>query len=206
MNYQEKLNGDLISQFRAKPRTNILLEALARQLQEVWQTCQDLQNKRNLNQAVGQQLDGIGDIVDLSRKAADKLLKSVVPNNSGLNDANYRNLLRRKILLNSSSCTYYQLIHAFQAFWPDSEIYCSEDPAFPATLIFSFATLDRQGEPISFGEMPLIHPAGVAVKYYFMLNSRNYLQAELNWFCPEPLLCGTLVSGEKFCGNRQEAS
>ncbi len=203
MNYQEKLNQDLVGQFRAKPRLETLLAALARQLQEVWQTYQDLRDKRNLEQATGQQLDGIGDIVALSRIEAAKLLRSVGSGSAALNDEKYRTLLQRKILLNSSSCTYYQLVNSLQTLCPGITIYYSEDPAFPATLTFSFDALDEEGDPVDFGEIPLIHPAGVATRYDFRLSKLKYLQTEISCFTSEPLLCGTVEAGEKFCGNKR---
>ena len=59
--YVQKLRDDLVEQFKGKPVIDALMEAVGDELNEVRQFYEDLRDKRNIQTAVGKQLDGIGD-------------------------------------------------------------------------------------------------------------------------------------------------
>ena len=134
--YFAKLYDDLIEQFKNKPNIAVFQKALARQLDELYSFFYQLRTLRWLQNAEGKQLDGIGNIVDLSRTEALKwssLAGQVVP----MNDDLYRMYLMFKIFLNTSEATYKDIVRALKMFWPYTPIYYSEDIDIPATMFFT---------------------------------------------------------------------
>ena len=71
--YVQKLRDDLVEQFKGKPVIDALMEAVGDELNEVRQFYEDLRDKRNIQTAVGKQLDGIGDNAVLTRLEAGAL-------------------------------------------------------------------------------------------------------------------------------------
>ena len=57
--FVQKLRDDLVEQFKGKPVIDALMEAVGDELNEVRQFYEDLRDKRNIQTAVGKQLDGI---------------------------------------------------------------------------------------------------------------------------------------------------
>ena len=55
--YVQKLRDDLVEQFKGKPVIDALMEAIGDELNEVRQFYEDLRDKRNIQTAVGKQLD-----------------------------------------------------------------------------------------------------------------------------------------------------
>ena len=60
VDYIQKLRDDLVEQFKGKPVIDALMEAVGDELNEVRQFYEDLRDKRNIQTAIGKQLDGIG--------------------------------------------------------------------------------------------------------------------------------------------------
>ena len=134
--YADKLREDMPHQFLGKQRTEALLEALADQLEEVQRAFSDLLVKRTLDAATGAQLDGIGDIVCLSRTEALQMvarLESV----STIDDDAYRNYLKWKIFKNTSSCTYREITQSIRAFWTRTDVMFAEKLTHPATIFLT---------------------------------------------------------------------
>jgi len=71
--YVELLRGDLVEQFKEKPVIDALVSAIGEQLNDVRRFYEDLRDRRGLQTSMGQQLDGVGDIVVLSRLEAGAL-------------------------------------------------------------------------------------------------------------------------------------
>ena len=140
--YLKKLENDMPQQFKDKPNIEVLLKALAKQLQEVYQFFADLRDKRSLQTAVGRQLDGIGDIVVLSRDDAD-MLAGLAERRLAMNDELYREYLLYKIHINTNTCTYLDVYRALKMFWNVSPLYYEERPEWPATMFFS-TPVDRK--------------------------------------------------------------
>lgn len=161
--YLCKLENDMPQQFKNKPDIEVLLKALARQLQEVYQFFADLRDKRSLQTAVGKQLDGIGDIVVLSRDEADKLA-GPAERSLAMNDELYRDYLLYKIHINTNICTYLDVYRALKMFWNVSPLYYEERPEWPATMFFSTPVLRPEDMPERLFKVPVVKAAGVMLK------------------------------------------
>lgn len=162
--YRKKLKDDLLEQFRGKHNINVLMDALGRQLQEVYEFYEQLRKDRGVKTAVGKQLDGVGDIVVLSRMEAGRLAGNPIPFDI-LDDETYRQYLVYKILKNTCDCTYPDIIKAFRMFW-DRPLYYSEDPAQPATMIFDTGEMQGNVDTRPLFRTPLLRAAGVTLKIY----------------------------------------
>lgn len=193
--YLEKLNLDLLEQFRGRPNTLELISALARQLDELEQVLGELLSKRQLSKAQGKQLDGIGEIVGLERQKAQELANSLykdVP----FNDELYRLLLMRQIMKNTSNCTYPQNIKILKMLWGKTPIYYAEEPDNPATMFFSFNALDEKGQAVALGRVPTIHAGGVLVKFSYLLSFALEVGKKISQYNYYPPQCNTLLCGE----------
>ena len=161
--YLAKLEDDLLEQFKGKPNTAVMMQALARQLQEVYQFFIGLRDKRSLDTAEGRQLDGIGDIVVLSRSEARQLAESADVIDD-MDDELYRNYLKYKIGINTNLCTYREVYDAIKMFWKNSPLYYSEDPEIPATMFLSTPVLKPEDMAERLFRLPYIKAAGVAIR------------------------------------------
>lgn len=169
--YVQKLRDDLVEQFKGKPVIDALMEAVGDELNEVRQFYEDLRDKRNIQTAVGKQLDGIGDNAVLTRLEAGALAcakESVYV----LDDDAYRTYLIYKIWKNTNNCTYYDIIRAFKMFW-DKPLHYREDPAIPATMIFETDDLTPEADVSKLLNAPFIKAAGVAILVVANTEARN---------------------------------
>jgi len=163
MDYFQKLHDDLIEQFKDKPNTKILQKALARQLEELYVFFYELRIMRWLQTAVGAQLDGIGDIVALSR--TDALIWSNLAGiNVPMNDELYRKYLWFKVFLNTSRGTYGDIVRALKMFWDGDPIYYSEYVEIPATMFFITPTLPFDTDFRVLQVVTRVKAAGVALR------------------------------------------
>ena len=160
--YVELLRGDLVEQFKEKPVIDALVSAIGEQLNDVRRFYEDLRDRRGLQTSMGQQLDGVGDIVVLSRLEAGALAcinESVYV----LDDESYRRYLIFKVWKNTNNCTYHDVIKALRMFWP-KPLYYREDPAEPATMVFETDMLSPEDDVPKLLNAPLIKAAGVGIK------------------------------------------
>lgn len=160
-NYKKFVAADTIEQFRGKPNIQVLHNAIARQLQDIYEFFLQLKNDRNLSSAVGAQLDGIGDIVDLTRREAGDL-SAYAGRGGDTDDETYRQFLIYKILRNTCDCTYPDIIKAFRMFW-NKPLYYSEDPEYPATMFLDAGTLAPEDHAENLLGAPIIKAAGVGI-------------------------------------------
>lgn len=160
--YAVLLKSDLLEQFKDKPVISALMDAIGEQLTDVYNFFEALKLERTIERAVGKQLDGIGDIVVLTRKEAGELacIKESV---FVLEDEEYRNYLIFKIWRNSNNCTYYDILKAIRMFWP-KPLYYSEDPEIPATMILETDTLTPEDHVENLLRAPIIKAAGVGLR------------------------------------------
>ena len=160
--YVELLRGDLVDQFKEKPVIDALVSAIGEQLNDVRRFYEDLRDRRGLQTSMGQQLDGVGDIVVLSRLEAGALAcinESVYV----LDDESYRRYLIFKVWKNTNNCTYHDVIKALRMFWP-KPLYYREDPEEPATMVFETDMLSPEDDVPKLLNAPLIKAAGVGIK------------------------------------------
>jgi len=176
--YLKKLQDDLIEQFKGKPNIEVFQKALARQLEELYGFYYQLNDMRWLQNAEGAQLDGIGNIVDLSRMAAlvwSNMAGQIMP----MEDDLYRKFLRFKVFLNTSEGTYREIVRTFQMFWADTLILYEERPDVPATMFWTLEGVD----PFATDNRVLdiaarVKAAGVALRFAF----RGYEYERADWF------------------------
>ena len=168
MTYFDKLKADMPQQFRDRPNLDILLEAFGRQMDEIYAFYEALgkifapdANGRRFGDLVGKQLDMIGDIVVLNRKNA-ALLTGNVSETDVLDDDPYRNYLIYKMLLNTSTCTYKDLIDGISFFVDGSDVNTIEyieDPYSPAQFILKC----DENVASKLANLKFIHAGGVGV-------------------------------------------
>lgn len=162
VDYVELLRGDLVEQFKEKPVIDAIISAIGEQLNDVRQFYEDLRDCRGLQTSMGQQLDGVGDIVVLSRLEAGALAcinESVYV----LDDESYRRYLIYKVWRNTNNCTYHDVIKALRMFWP-KPLYYRENPEEPATMVFETNMLSPEDDVPKLLNAPLIKAAGVGIK------------------------------------------
>lgn len=162
--YVATLKNDLVEQFRGKANIEALMEVIGAQLQQVYDFYDQLRQDRGVHTAVGKQLDGVGDIVVMTRMEAGKLAGDPIPFEV-IDDETYRRYLIYKILKNTCDCTYPDIIKAFRMFW-DRPLYYKEDPAEPATMIFDTGEMDGTVDTTPLFTTPLLRAAGVTLKLY----------------------------------------
>lgn len=163
--YSEKLNSDLLEQFRGKKNIGVVAASYARQLQEVYSFLMSLLKLLDLDACAGAQLDLIGQIVVLSRYDA-RVLAGESDENEILDDDLYRKLIKWKILLNTNGGTYWDIIKGIKMFWDKTPVYYRTDPEIPATIILSTPPLDHSTNPRELLETPIIRPGGVDLRMY----------------------------------------
>jgi len=135
---------------------------MARQFQELYEFFDQLNTLRWLKTAEGAQLDGIGDIVVLSR--ADALvLSNLIGLNVPMDDDTYRIYLAFKIHLNTSNATHKDIYSGIRMFW-DGPLYYSEQIEHPATIFYSTPTLTPEDNVTPLLLAPKIKAGGVALK------------------------------------------
>lgn len=161
VDYIERLCSDLVEQFKDKPVIDALMEAVGEQLNDVSIFFEELKNLRWLHTAEGKQLDGIGNIVVLSRKEAGELA-SFTQADYVIDDEQYKTYLIYKIWRNTCICTYRDIIKAFKMFW-DKPLYYSESLEEPATMRFETDELQPEDNAQKILNAPFVKPAGVRI-------------------------------------------
>jgi hypothetical protein len=195
LDFLQKLYDDLLEQFKEKPNIAVFQKAMARQLNELHAFFYQLRVLRWLHSAEGQQLDGIGSIVDLSR--IDAL---VWANAAGqyvpMDDPLYRMYLMFKIFLNTSEGTYKDIVRALKMFWPYSPITYSEYIDRPATMYFTTETMPMNADLRVLQIVTRVKAAGVALHFviptapeedvgtYFATGASHYIRQYI--ICDQP--------------------
>lgn len=160
MSILEQWLRDFPQQFQEKPNITILLSAFARQLQEVKQVFQKLNEMTDLAYAVGTNLDYVGTIIPLTRKEAGELV-GVGVMEPVLSDEHYRQILKYKLLQNTSDGTYNDMMAGLEYFY-DFPFRYQEDPNRPATVILNMP-LDLEKPDLPFNRNFCIKPSGVKI-------------------------------------------
>ena len=158
---------DMPQQFLGLPKIEALISAFARQLQEVERVFLDLNEKTDLETATGLNLDYIGTIIPLSRKEAGVLAGADNPEYV-MSDDRYRLFLKYKRLVNTNECTYYDIMEGLRLLWNVFPVYYAEDPEHPATIILTLPLNEISGTPIAVGEVPMVKPAGVGLRFRYL--------------------------------------
>lgn len=189
--YVATLKNDLVEQFRGKANIEALMEVIGAELQQVYDFYDQLRQDRGVHTAVGKQLDGVGDIVVMTRMEAGKLAGDPIPFEV-IDDETYRRYLIYKIMKTTCNCTYADIIKAFRMFW-DRPLYYTEDPAQPATMIFDTGEMDGNVDTTPLFNIPLLRAAGITLKLYARTRtpmdlSRLYIMSGLGFAVTETTL------------------
>lgn len=99
----------LIQQFKDKPNFVAILTALSKQCEDVEDAIFEFFDQFNVDNAEGDQLDIIGNIVGIDR--------------NGLSDTDYRSLIRTKIIINNGSGEFEIIIKALTDLYNATTVY-----------------------------------------------------------------------------------
>lgn len=189
-----ELYKDIPQQFHDKEKIEILLRSYCRQLAELKQVFDDLDNKTTLDNAEGVNLDNVGGIVNLTRKEAG-LLAGVGVEDPVISDERYRQFLKYKVLANTNECTYSDLMNGLAILWDISPVYYLEDEALPAVIILTMPFLTPGGKVVTLGEVPMIKPSGVRIEFMYYIRVAVEVAFNLLISTYEVPRCNTIVCG-----------
>lgn len=191
----DKWLNDLPQQFQGKPNIEVLIKAISRQLQEIFNVFNTINSNTDLGTAIGQNLDYVGTIIPLTRKEAVELTE-IISEEPSLSDERYRQYLRYQLLRNTSECTYYDLMKGMELLWDVKPVFYEEDPALPATIILTMPFLKPGGEAaVLLGEVPMIKPAGVGLAFLYYIRIIVETAYSLLLSIYDIPRCNTLVCG-----------
>lgn len=186
------IETDLPEQFKNRENTAALCEVLNKQLTDIAAVLDAVESQTSIDNAVGVQLDRIGEIVGLTRAEAGLLCGQTIYFDV-VDDERYRRYLKYKAFHNSNDCNYYSLINSMKAILGSSTVIeYTEDPDFPATIILDIQAAD--GETVYLGDIPPIKPAGVKVEYMVEAFTTIEIFHDLKHYL-SGIACGT-----HFCG------
>lgn len=189
----KSIEFDLPEQFRGRVNTKALCDVLDKQIAELEEVYSSIEAQTCIDNAVGVQLDRIGEIVGLTRAEAGLLCGQTIYFDV-VDDERYRRYLKYKAYKNSNDCTYYSLINSVKAILGESTIIeYTEDPNYPATIILDIQAADS--ETIYLGDIPPIKPAGVKVEYMVDAFTTIEVSHDIKYYISDGIYCGT-----HFCG------
>lgn len=122
--------GRLPEQFKRKHNIEVLVKAFAEELEELEEAFRELETLRAICTAFGKQLDGIGEIVNLSR--VESTAYAGIIDFFVLDDERYRLFLMYKALRNASTCTYPELMEICRLLYDVKLLYYREMNDHPA--------------------------------------------------------------------------
>jgi hypothetical protein len=148
---------------------------------------------RSLKTAIGQQLDGIGNIAVLTREEATTLaLKSA--EFTQMTDDIYRLYLIQKIMANMTNCTYQDIYNAMVILWGRTPIWYSEDIDEPATITLTVPALSSSNDVSTFLGFWEIRPAGVWLHFTATAQETITINAD---FRPSAFIITHIKTGTK---------
>lgn len=156
----KKWLADMPQQFQNKERIQVVVEAFSRQLDELNKLFADLNIVTNISDAQGEQLDMIGDIVNISRKEAAVLIYNADTNQ--LADDVYRKVLVYQSKKASASCTYDEIMDTASILMNATQLTYNEIQPAGIKIDINDMQLD---DNTSLGRILTLKPAGVALKY-----------------------------------------
>lgn len=154
----------LPQQLQGKERITALIEAFAVELDQLRKVFAEIITSRGIDTATGAQLDGIGDIVCLTRAEA------VAKYGIEMTDEIYRLFLKYQMLRNTNQCTLTDLYTACKLLY-GAQVISYKDGEAPATFRLAIgAELSPQTIDLLNAAGAAIKPAGVAatLSYYAM--------------------------------------
>lgn len=175
-----------------KKRIEDLLEVIGKQFDDLKAFYDSLNTERSLATAIGAQLDGIGSIAVLKRSEAGLLIQD--NEDFVIDDETYRYILAYKIMLNSGSATYYDIIRSIKQFY-NLDITYSETPEDPAAFTLEVGLADAN---VPLRNILPVKAAGVLCRYAFRLGGDRdavLVSESLEAFPIDGLECGMPLCG-----------
>lgn len=191
MKIADKWLKDLPQQFQGKERIEALIAAFARQMEDVRKVFDDVNELTDIDTAHGINLDRVGDIVVLSRKDAQVILRSKTDQELG--DETYRQVLRYKSIKNTCDCTYEDIVGTMKLLWDVDYVTYVEKPERPATIFMQMPPFDIHITDPAAKRVLAIRPAGVGLIYvvsyhlaadHSRLEKMFLVKLRLHWFIP----------------------
>lgn len=191
---------DMPSQFHDKAKIEAIVSAFSKQMEEIKKVYDDIDNLTDIDTAMGKNLDGVGTIVDLSRKNAYVILRKA--KDTVIDDEIYRTVLRYKLLQNTSECTYYDIIESIHMLWDAKSIHYSEywgktlngsklldgtntfNGLTPATIHIEVDDASLDGHDSLLGRAIALKPAGVHMTYVCGYNGFFDMSEVEDFDCP----------------------
>lgn len=180
---------DMPAQFWNKHNIDVILRSYSRQLAELYEVCEQLKNRLDIDSSSGVLLDGIGDILTMTRKGAYEILKT-----NKMDDDKYRKVLHYQALKESSDATYEDIMKSMRLLWNPEGIHYEEPRDLPATIHIRMDQVSLDDMDPAVGAPITIKPAGVNLTYLFnyyswFLNAIDQIRinmvkfyAEINFF------------------------
>ena len=167
----------ITSEHRQQPKYIAMLTAYLRKLQDAQLVIEAFDLHFNLNEAIGAQLDRLGDIVGRSR-----ILQFQPENQSAkLNDENYRLIIKAKILQNQWDGTIEDMASLFRQVFPDMQLKIIDNQNMSMEIQVTGLRDDLQLQMLNNGYV-IPKPEGVRIKITFILELERqtiYLGAAL---------------------------
>lgn len=162
----ESFLNKLPEQFKHKHNIEVLIRAFADELEEIEEAFQELETLRSIKTAFGKQLDGIGEIVSLTR--AESTAYAGVVDFDVLDDERYRLFLMYKALRNANECTYPELMEICRLLYNAKLLYYKEFDDHPAHFqVMVGARFDEWMLKMLNNSNLTIKPGGVSVEIKF---------------------------------------
>lgn len=162
----ESFLGKLPEQFKGKHNIEVLIRAFAEELEKVEMAFQQLETMRFMKTAFGKQLDGIGEIVNLTRAESTAYVNDV--DFDVLDDERYRLFLMYKAIRNANYCTFPELIEICRLLYDAKLLYYKEFDEHPAHFQVSVgARFDEWMLKMLNNANLTVKPGGVSVEMKF---------------------------------------
>lgn len=155
----------LPEQFKGKKNISALMDAVAKELEELGEALGQMNSLRSIDNAEGVNLDRIGEIAVLDRDEAREMLAYA---SDALTDELYRTILRFKAMKNVNACTFPELLDMCRVLYQATSVKYTEDARFPAHFNLTVGT----GIPMEVVELMahakmVVKPGGVSVALVF---------------------------------------
>lgn len=155
---------DMPQQFQGKHNIEVLIKAFSKQMQELEKVFHDINILTDIDKATGKNLDYVGTIIPLSRKEAGEIVNQRF-REPVISDLRYRQYLQYKMLVNTSECTYYDIMKAIEILWDINKAHYYERADRPATIFIGLPTVDVEEDDQAKGKPSIMKPAGVGFFY-----------------------------------------
>lgn len=163
MKVYEKWIADIPCQFRGKPNIASVINAFARQVEDLLEVNRQLKELTDIDTAVGKNLDMLGDVVNVSRKDAYILLNREMT--VEITDNMYRNVLRFQALKNNSNANYADIMKGLYLLWGDAKIHYAEAVREPASIEISIEDITTDETDPALIRPMVIRAGGVKILF-----------------------------------------